>query len=101
MTFGERVRQFRQLRSMTQAALAETVGLTRTSITNIESGVQNPPLTLIHALADALDVPTGLLFEGTDDDQLTDLLAERKMLLNVLQKVRGDLDKALTQILEP
>jgi transcriptional regulator with XRE-family HTH domain len=41
---------------MTQAELAERVGLGRTSMTNLESGKQNPPLSILPLLARALGV---------------------------------------------
>lgn len=41
---------------MTQGDLAERVGLGRTSMTNLESGRQNPPLSILPRLASALGV---------------------------------------------
>jgi transcriptional regulator with XRE-family HTH domain len=83
--FGSAVRRLRERRGMTQADLAERVGLGRTSMTNLESGKQNPPLSLLPTLARALGVDperlireTALPAEGDDiflasqvhDDQL-------------------------------
>lgn len=62
--FGTTVRRLRERRGMTQAELAERVGLGRTSMTNLESGKQNPPLSLLPVLARALGVePERLLRE--------------------------------------
>ena len=41
---GEGIRKCRNKRKLSQDALAKLVGLTRTSLTNIESGRQHPPL---------------------------------------------------------
>jgi transcriptional regulator with XRE-family HTH domain len=41
---GESIRKFRNKHKLSQEALAKLVGLTRTSLTNIESGRQHPPL---------------------------------------------------------
>jgi transcriptional regulator with XRE-family HTH domain len=41
---GEGIRKCRKMRKLSQDALAKLVGLTRTSLTNIESGRQHPPL---------------------------------------------------------
>ena len=47
---------------MTQERLGTLVGLSRTSITNIEKGRQHVPLHQLYRIADALDVtPTMLL----------------------------------------
>jgi len=57
---GLRIRKLRELRGssrgrMTQAELAELVGLERTSITNIERGNQKVPLHVLFRICDALD----------------------------------------------
>lgn len=54
--FGRAVRQLRQERGMTQAELADRLSLGRTSVTNLERGGQNPPLTLLPEIASALGV---------------------------------------------
>ncbi len=61
--FGQRIRELRAEREVTQEELAERVGIFRTYMSRIETGVANPTLTLIHALADALKVPVEALFE--------------------------------------
>ena len=53
---GAAVRRLRESRGVTQAELAERVGLGRTSMTNLERGRQNPPLSLLPKLARALGV---------------------------------------------
>lgn len=64
--FGAAVRRLRERRTITQAELAERVGLGRTSMTNLERGRQNPPLSLLPDLARALGVtPTELINEAT------------------------------------
>lgn len=54
--FGRAVRQLRQERGMTQAELAARLHLGRTSITNLESGQQSPPLSMLPDIAGALGV---------------------------------------------
>lgn len=64
--FGAAVRRLRERRSMTQGDLAERVGLGRTSMTNLEGGRQNPPLSILPELASALGVsPSELLAEAS------------------------------------
>lgn len=55
---GQRIREVRERASprLTQEALAQRVGLARTSITNIESGNQQPTIHALWRMADALDV---------------------------------------------
>ena len=61
--FGQRIRELRAEREVTQEELAERVGIFRTYMSRIETGVANPTLTLVQALADALKVPVATLFE--------------------------------------
>lgn len=76
--FGAAVRRLRERRTITQAELAERVGLGRTSMTNLERGRQNPPLSLLPDLARALGVTTTELINeatSTPGDVGRDVLA--------------------------
>lgn len=53
---GARIRELRIERGMLQKELAEAVGLTRPSITNIEAGRQNVSGPVARCIAAALDV---------------------------------------------
>ncbi len=53
---GERLKQLRLDAHVTQAQLAEAVGVLRTSVTNIEAGRQKPPLHLLYRMCVALGV---------------------------------------------
>jgi len=53
---GRLVRAFRRKRKLSQEALAQRVGHTRTSITNIEAGRQRIPLDLVYKFANVLEI---------------------------------------------
>jgi transcriptional regulator with XRE-family HTH domain len=53
---GENIRKCRKRRKLSQDALAKLVGLTRTSLTNIESGRQHPPLHTFCEIVEQLKV---------------------------------------------
>jgi DNA-binding XRE family transcriptional regulator len=56
-TLGERIRRAREAYPtgrMTQAGLAEAIGLERTSITNIEKGNQKIPLQVLYRICEVL-----------------------------------------------
>ena len=60
-TMGQSIRELRLAMqgangSMTQAELARSVGLERTSITNLENGSQKVPLHVLYAVCRALNV---------------------------------------------
>jgi transcriptional regulator with XRE-family HTH domain len=53
--FGERLRELRIARNLTQDELAERCGSNRPFISNLERGVKVPSLTMVLRLAEALD----------------------------------------------
>lgn len=65
---GMRVKELRERQGMTQENLADTANLFRTYLSRIETGVANPSLTVIHALAQALSKPPGALLQAPDPD---------------------------------
>lgn len=63
VAFGKRVREMRTSEGLSQMALANKVALHPTYISGIERGERNVSLVNIRALAVALEVPVGELFE--------------------------------------
>jgi transcriptional regulator with XRE-family HTH domain len=62
--FGRNVRRARRARGYSQEELAERAGMHRTYVGSLERGERNVSLKNIVALAAALDVEPGALFEG-------------------------------------
>jgi transcriptional regulator with XRE-family HTH domain len=62
--FGERIRELRTSRGMTQAQLAYVASLHPTYVSGIERGLRNVALVNIVMLARALGVDSGHLFES-------------------------------------
>jgi DNA-binding XRE family transcriptional regulator len=54
---GERVREQRRTRGLTQEALAEALDLSVAYVSLIERGGRNPPYTTVIAIARALGIP--------------------------------------------
>jgi DNA-binding XRE family transcriptional regulator len=54
---GERIREQRRSRGLTQEALAETLDLSVAYVSLIERGGRNPPYTTVIAIARALNIP--------------------------------------------
>jgi transcriptional regulator with XRE-family HTH domain len=91
---GRAVRRRRRERGMTQGDLADRLGLARTSVTNLEKGEQNPPLSILPQLAHALGAePEELIAEamGRGDHSLHPLETQvadvelRRWAANVIQ----------------
>ena len=62
--FGERLRQIRQKKGISQEALAHLAGLHRTYVSGVERGERNISLLNIERLAIALDVAMSDLMPG-------------------------------------
>ena len=54
--FGQRIRQYRSQRGMTQQQLAEAAGLDRKTVSRVENARFSPTLANVFALAAALGV---------------------------------------------
>ncbi|PCJ85515.1 MAG: transcriptional regulator [Thiotrichaceae bacterium] len=61
--FGKRLQTLRLEADMTQEVLANEIGLTVESISNIERGIHGPKFDNLEKLADILGVPVRELFE--------------------------------------
>lgn len=66
VTVGKRIRALREMHELTQADLAKTLGLARTSITNLEAGRQIIQLATLEALASTFDVTIAALLGEAD-----------------------------------
>lgn len=72
VALGENIRSRRLLAELTQAKLAEQVGLERTSITNIEKGTQKVPLHVLLRICEALDVNVASLLEALQREAVSE-----------------------------
>ncbi|WP_081992516.1 helix-turn-helix domain-containing protein [Collimonas arenae] len=62
--FGERIRELRKERALSQEGFAHMCGFDRTYISGIERGLRNPSLSAIETLAKALSITVAQLFSG-------------------------------------
>ena len=69
---GERLREFRKRRALTQEQLAEKVGVTFQQIQQYENGSSRLNADRLQQIALALDIAVGSLFEDTDERALTE-----------------------------
>lgn len=67
MTFGERLRQLRTEKGLTQKQLAVETGTSERGIQNYEMGIRNPAFDVLIALADYFDVSLDYLCGRSDD----------------------------------
>jgi transcriptional regulator with XRE-family HTH domain len=67
--FGQRVRDLRTSKGLTQEALAERADLHTTYVSGIERGLRSPRLHVVVRIADALGVTMEQLFAGVLSSQ--------------------------------
>ena len=67
-SFGQRVRELRQLAGFSQESLADKCGLDRTYIGGIERGERNVSLRNIGLIAHSLGICLSDLMRGVDDE---------------------------------
>ena len=96
---GDRIKVRRKAGDLSQAQLAERVELTRTSISNIESGRQHVPLDVLYRVARALNCrPHELLPDpgelAEQNEMVTALAAktDRDDVREFLSSIRQDQD---------
>lgn len=95
--FGQLLAKRRKLARVSQEKLAELLGLTRTSVTNIERGRQPIQLHTLYAIADALGIePTDLMPAVSKLTPQTSIEREQFKSLSVktshwLAKLSGDM----------
>jgi transcriptional regulator with XRE-family HTH domain len=63
-TVGTRVRDCRVSAQLTQTELADRLGMSRSSVANIEAGRQTIKVDLVHRIATVLDADAGFLVTG-------------------------------------
>lgn len=67
MSFPEYLRYWRTLRCMSQEKLAHAIGLTgQSAVGNYESGLKEPSIERLLAIAAALQVPVGALIDPAE-----------------------------------
>ena len=62
--FGDKIKELRKARGLSQEVFADHCGFDRTYISGIERGKRNPSLAAIETLAKGLGIPVSTLFEG-------------------------------------
>jgi Zn-dependent peptidase ImmA (M78 family)/DNA-binding XRE family transcriptional regulator len=67
---GRRVRQARELRGLTQAALSEALGIDQTMVAHIERGTKQPGDELLDALSSELHLPANFFRQGNPPEFL-------------------------------
>lgn len=93
---GNRIRQYREKKKLTQKQLADMIGVSNSRVSNWEKGINRPDADIIADICRALDVsPSVLLGVRLSTDELND--KERRIIK--AYRVKSDLQKAVDILL--
>ena len=101
MGYAEKLQQLCALRGLDQSALAVKVGLSKSSMSRILSGMQEPRLRLAYDLARALGVTLDYLVDDSPevypDARLVVVTEHELMILKIVRRLGSDvsLDRLL------
>jgi|SRR5882724_4052516 len=74
MKISEALKKCRELKGMTQFALAKQAGISPSYLSQLEQGKRDPKLTLLAKLSNALGIPVAILFFlAADEKELSGL----------------------------
>jgi transcriptional regulator with XRE-family HTH domain len=99
MNIGERIKELRAAKKLTQTELAKIVGLSFIQIGRYETQKSNPSSDVLQKLATALETTTDFLMQGNSNDIISAQLNDKE-LLNQFKQVEqlNDEDKYLIKI---
>jgi transcriptional regulator with XRE-family HTH domain len=80
MTIGERIKELRVAKKLTQTGLAKIVGMSYIQIGRYETQKSNPSSDVLHKLANALDTTTDFLMQGSSDEVVSTQLTDKELL---------------------
>ena len=100
MEFGERLKDIRNKRKMTQTQLAELSGLHYTQIGRYEKNKTMPSSDVLKKLAEVLSVSIDFLIEGTTEETAKSHIHDRDLLRQFQElETLGQKDKEVIKIL--
>ncbi|MXV14158.1 helix-turn-helix domain-containing protein [Pedobacter sp. HMF7056] len=80
MNIGERIKELRTAKKLTQAELAAKVGLTYIQVGRYETQKSAPSSDVLQKLAQALDTTTDFLMMGSHDEAVAAQLTDKELL---------------------
>lgn len=97
-----KIREHRIALDLPQQKIAEELGISRTSITNIEAGTQRPPVHLLYSLCEVLgleirEVLPPLSDVQINDDELVEVYGDVAKLPPKAASLARDLAQRLTE----
>lgn len=96
---GNKSRVARIALQMTQSDLAQALGLTRTSVTNLESGAQQMTLPMLYAMCEVLRVDIHDLLPKSSDVNMETAQRAREVAIRLARQRLADAQAELDALL--
>ena len=80
MTIGERIKELRNKKKLTQSDLAKQIGLSYIQIGRYEKHKSHPSSEVLQKLADALDTTTDYLMNGDSEEIASGKITDRDLI---------------------
>ena len=80
MEFKNRLKEERNRKKLSQNELANTIGVHVTNISRYQRGKNRPTTDVLKKLADALDVTTDYLMNGSTNDMAGESISDKEQL---------------------
>lgn len=80
MEFKDQLKEERNRKKLSQNELANTIGVHVTNISRYERGENRPTIDVLKKLADALDVTTDYLMNGSTNDLAGESISDKELL---------------------
>ena len=80
MNIGERIKELRISKKLTQTELANMIGLSYIQIGRYETQKSNPSSDVLQKLANAFDTTTDFLMQGSSDAVVSAQLTDKELL---------------------
>ena len=99
---GKKIRDYRELKGLSQEELAFTVDITERHLRNVEYGIKGLSVSLLISLANVLDItPNDLLADyltASEETQISDIFSscnstEKAILMDMLKHMKSLLSK--------
>lgn len=90
LNLGQKIKQVRKVRGITQDDLAKAIGVSDKSISAYESDRISPPIKVLEKIAKKTDLSVGYFLENNDSSEI---LAKLKSVEKLFEEIRNLLKK--------
>lgn len=92
---GQRVRNMRKIKGLTQEKLAELLDISTEHLSRIETGAYRPSLALIQRICEIFEIEESTLMFGTPAD-----ISENKVLADKIDGLSNEKKRAISLIID-